>query len=161
VLLCCLVIFCVQGVTSYVIVRPLCTALALITSQFGAYSEGELTPNKAYPYLAMATNLSQVCSTAAQQASLLRRVVTVHSTAFGCSTTSYRARCATSPRTGQPPAELYFATACLLADQACSWSCWGLCICTVQPTCRIWVVNGIALLPVCVSWFRCGHCTAW
>jgi hypothetical protein len=49
-----------QGVTSYVIVRPLCTALALITSQFGVYSEGDLTPNKAYPYLAMATNLSQV-----------------------------------------------------------------------------------------------------
>lgn len=49
-----------QGVTSYVIVRPLCTALALITSQFGVYSEGDLTPNKAYPYLAMATNFSQV-----------------------------------------------------------------------------------------------------
>jgi hypothetical protein len=66
-LLCWLVCFCVQGVTSYVIVRPLCTALALITSQFGAYSEGELTPNKAYPYLAMATNVSQVRYTAAQQ----------------------------------------------------------------------------------------------
>lgn len=49
-----------KGVTSYVIVRPLCTALALITSQFGVYSEGELSPNKAYPYLAMATNLSQM-----------------------------------------------------------------------------------------------------
>jgi hypothetical protein len=49
-----------QGVTSYVIVRPLCTALALITSQFGAYDEGSLSPNKAYPYLAMATNLSQM-----------------------------------------------------------------------------------------------------
>lgn len=40
--------------------RPLCTALALITSQFNVYSEGDLAPNKAYPYLAMATNLSQV-----------------------------------------------------------------------------------------------------
>jgi hypothetical protein len=54
-----------QGVTSYVIIRPLCTALALITSQFGAYSEGSWRPNNAYPYLAMATNLSQVSAAAA------------------------------------------------------------------------------------------------
>lgn len=51
--------------------RPLCTALALITSQFNAYSEGELTPNKAYPYLAMATNLSQVCDTHSSAAAAL------------------------------------------------------------------------------------------
>lgn len=49
-----------QGVTSYVIVRPLCTALALITSQAGCYSEGSWKPNNSYPYLAMATNVSQV-----------------------------------------------------------------------------------------------------
>lgn len=59
-MLCCAGRVVLQGVTSYVIIRPLCTALALITSQFGAYGEGDLTPNKAYPYLAMATNLSQV-----------------------------------------------------------------------------------------------------
>jgi len=50
----------VQGVTSYVIVRPLCTALALITSHVGVYDEGSMSPKSAYPYLAMATNLSQV-----------------------------------------------------------------------------------------------------
>lgn len=49
-----------QGVTSYVIIRPVCTALALITSQFGDYAEGSWKPNNAYPYLAMATNVSQV-----------------------------------------------------------------------------------------------------
>lgn len=57
-----------QGVTSYVIIRPLCTALALITSQFGAYSEGSWRPNNSYPYLAMATNLSQVRAAAASTA---------------------------------------------------------------------------------------------
>jgi hypothetical protein len=64
--LCCALLGVLQGVTSYVIVRPLCTALALITSQFGVYAEGDLTPNKAYPYLAMATNLSQVRCTASR-----------------------------------------------------------------------------------------------
>lgn len=70
-----------QGVTSYVIVRPLCTALALITSQFGVYSEGELSPNKAYPYLAMATNLSQVrdgLTTAAAAACASRPLMLPH-----------------------------------------------------------------------------------
>eukprot|EP00878_Enallax_costatus_P003177 GHUV01003377.1.p2 GENE.GHUV01003377.1~~GHUV01003377.1.p2 ORF type:complete len:431 (+),score=84.39 GHUV01003377.1:242-1534(+) len=49
-----------KGVTSYVIVRPLCTLLALITSQAGCYTEGSWKPNNSYPYLAMATNLSQM-----------------------------------------------------------------------------------------------------
>ncbi|KAF8072632.1 hypothetical protein HT031_000292 [Scenedesmus sp. PABB004] len=49
-----------KGVTSYVIMRPLCTALALVTSPFGAYAEGDWSPRKAYPYLTMATNVSQM-----------------------------------------------------------------------------------------------------
>lgn len=69
--MCCGLLGVLQGVTSYVIVRPLCTALALITSQFGVYAEGDLTPNKAYPYLAMATNLSQVRPTASRGVGLL------------------------------------------------------------------------------------------
>lgn len=66
--------------TSYVIVRPLCTALALITSQFGVYAEGSLSPNKAYPYLAMATNLSQVTHSS---------LLAVHS-GFCCTLAEYR-----------------------------------------------------------------------
>ncbi|KAI8468436.1 MAG: organic solute transporter Ostalpha-domain-containing protein [Monoraphidium minutum] len=49
-----------KGVANYVILRPLCTAIALITDHFGEYGQGELRPNKAYPFLAFATNCSQM-----------------------------------------------------------------------------------------------------
>lgn len=44
---------------NFVILRPLCTALALITDHYGKYGEGRLGPLNAYPYLAMAINCSQ------------------------------------------------------------------------------------------------------
>jgi len=49
-----------QGVANYVILRPLCTVIALITDRFGVYGQGQLKVNTAYPYLAFATNCSQV-----------------------------------------------------------------------------------------------------
>jgi hypothetical protein len=49
-----------KGVANYVILRPLCTVAALVTDRLGDYGPGELSPYRAYPYLAFLTNCSQV-----------------------------------------------------------------------------------------------------
>jgi hypothetical protein len=49
-----------QGVANYVILRPLCTVIALVTDHFGLYGRGQLGLRNSYPYLAFATNCSQV-----------------------------------------------------------------------------------------------------
>ncbi len=45
---------------NYVILRPLCSAIALVTDHYNVYGEGKLGPLNAYPYLAMVINCSQV-----------------------------------------------------------------------------------------------------
>ena len=42
------------------IVRPLSTAVALITDRFGVLGAGRLSPRYAYPWLALVTNCSQM-----------------------------------------------------------------------------------------------------
>lgn len=49
-----------KGVANYVIARPLATAAALVADRFGAYGRGSLSPAVAYPYIAFATNCSQM-----------------------------------------------------------------------------------------------------
>lgn len=49
-----------QGVMNYVILRPVCTAIGLITDIFGRYGKGQLDPHKSYVYLISVTNFSQV-----------------------------------------------------------------------------------------------------
>lgn len=50
-----------QGVLNYVIIRPVCTFLALITGYFHAYGENvPFSAHKANVYLAAANSLSQV-----------------------------------------------------------------------------------------------------
>lgn len=85
-----------QGVTSYVIIRPLCTALALVTSRFGVYDEGSLNPERSYPYLAMATNLSQARRGAARG---VGAAAAAHADGgcVSCLTGMHRARCYLSP----------------------------------------------------------------
>eukprot|EP00050_Salpingoeca_kvevrii_P016057 m.52223 g.52223 ORF g.52223 m.52223 type:complete len:400 (+) comp6676_c0_seq2:229-1428(+) len=50
---------CTHGVTSYILVRPLVTMIALACETFDAYGEGEIRGDKAYAYLAFITNCSQ------------------------------------------------------------------------------------------------------
>ena len=45
---------------NYVIMRPLCTCIGLITDIFGLYGQGKIDFGKSYIYLAAATNFSQV-----------------------------------------------------------------------------------------------------
>ncbi|KAG1676973.1 hypothetical protein FOA52_014850 [Chlamydomonas sp. UWO 241] len=49
-----------KGILNYVIIRPLCSALALSTDMFGMYGQGVITYRKSYVYLAVATSLSQL-----------------------------------------------------------------------------------------------------
>ncbi|MEW5307253.1 MAG: hypothetical protein WDW36_009661 [Sanguina aurantia] len=51
---------CKKGVLNYVILRPLCTIIALIASRYGVYGQGQIDPYKAYIYLAAVTNISQL-----------------------------------------------------------------------------------------------------
>ncbi len=53
-----------KGILNFVIARPLCTALGLVTDAFGLYGEGQIDFTKSYVYLAAATNFSQVRSCA-------------------------------------------------------------------------------------------------
>ncbi|GIM14058.1 hypothetical protein Vretimale_17090 [Volvox reticuliferus] len=50
---------CKKGVLNYVILRPICTALAFITDIFNKYGEGQIDFKKSYVYLAAMTNFSQ------------------------------------------------------------------------------------------------------
>ncbi|PNH11593.1 Transmembrane protein 184C [Tetrabaena socialis] len=49
-----------QGVLNYVILRPVCTALAFITDIFDLYGEGQINFKKSYVYLATVTSSSQL-----------------------------------------------------------------------------------------------------
>ncbi|GIL57644.1 hypothetical protein Vafri_12839 [Volvox africanus] len=51
---------CKKGVLNYVILRPICTALAFITDIFNKYGEGQIDFKKSYVYLAAMTNFSQL-----------------------------------------------------------------------------------------------------
>ena len=51
---------CRHGVINYVVVRPLSTALAVVSEANGVYGDGQiLNPLVAYPYLALLNNVSQ------------------------------------------------------------------------------------------------------
>eukprot|EP00051_Salpingoeca_urceolata_P013333 m.167184 g.167184 ORF g.167184 m.167184 type:complete len:413 (+) comp17765_c0_seq4:315-1553(+) len=50
---------CRHGVVSYVIVRPLCTAIALISELLDGYGEGEIDFSKTWIYTVIITNFSQ------------------------------------------------------------------------------------------------------
>lgn len=49
-----------KGILNYVILRPLCTIIALITDHWGKYGEGRIDFSKSYIYLSFATNCSQM-----------------------------------------------------------------------------------------------------
>ncbi|KAG2484774.1 hypothetical protein HYH03_016428 [Edaphochlamys debaryana] len=51
---------CKKGVLNYVILRPICTALAFITDIFDKYGEGQINFKKSYIYLATVTSSSQL-----------------------------------------------------------------------------------------------------
>ncbi|GAX79883.1 hypothetical protein CEUSTIGMA_g7323.t1 [Chlamydomonas eustigma] len=51
---------CKKGVMNFVIMRPLCTAIGLITDIFDLYGQGQIDFGRSYVYLAAATNFSQV-----------------------------------------------------------------------------------------------------
>eukprot|EP00201_Polytomella_parva_P018258 CAMPEP_0175072124 /NCGR_PEP_ID=MMETSP0052_2-20121109/19699_1 /TAXON_ID=51329 ORGANISM="Polytomella parva, Strain SAG 63-3" /NCGR_SAMPLE_ID=MMETSP0052_2 /ASSEMBLY_ACC=CAM_ASM_000194 /LENGTH=299 /DNA_ID=CAMNT_0016339521 /DNA_START=289 /DNA_END=1184 /DNA_ORIENTATION=+ len=51
---------CKKGVLNYVILRPIVTALALITDMYGLYGKGQINYSKSYIYLAVVTNFSQL-----------------------------------------------------------------------------------------------------
>ncbi|GLI59821.1 hypothetical protein VaNZ11_001791, partial [Volvox africanus] len=51
---------CRKGVLNFVIIRPVCTALAFITDIFGMYDRGQIDFKKSYVYLAAVTNFSQL-----------------------------------------------------------------------------------------------------
>ncbi|GIL83404.1 hypothetical protein Vretimale_11220 [Volvox reticuliferus] len=51
---------CKKGVLNFVIIRPVCTALAFITDIFGKYDRGQIDFKKSYVYLAAVTNFSQL-----------------------------------------------------------------------------------------------------
>ena len=53
------VFLCTQGILNYVFIRPVCTALALITCAFDRYGQGQLDLHHSYIYLATITNFSQ------------------------------------------------------------------------------------------------------
>lgn len=49
-----------RGVLSYVIARPLMTAVSVASNAAGAYCDGEFRSSCAYPYVAFVNNCSQV-----------------------------------------------------------------------------------------------------
>lgn len=49
-----------RGVLSYVIARPLMTAISVISNIFGSYCDGEFRSGCAYPYVAFVNNCSQM-----------------------------------------------------------------------------------------------------
>eukprot|EP00798_Chlamydomonas_sp_ICE-L_P024802 gene24802-10447_t len=49
-----------QGILNYVVIRPLCTIVALITGAFGKYGQGQMDLHKSYIYLSAVTNFSQM-----------------------------------------------------------------------------------------------------
>ena len=51
---------CKTGILNFVIMRPVCTALGLITDVFDLYGQGQIDFTKSYVYLAAITNFSQV-----------------------------------------------------------------------------------------------------
>ena len=51
---------CKKGILNFVIMRPICTALGLITDVFDLYGQGQIDFAKSYVYLAAITNFSQV-----------------------------------------------------------------------------------------------------
>lgn len=51
---------CKAGVHNYVVVRPLTTAAALFCEWGDVYGEGQLDPHKAYMYLSLVNNISQI-----------------------------------------------------------------------------------------------------
>ena len=52
-----------RGVLSYVIARPLMTAVSVVANAAGAYCDGEFRAHCAYPYVAFVNNCSQVLLT--------------------------------------------------------------------------------------------------
>ncbi|EFJ44050.1 hypothetical protein VOLCADRAFT_65309, partial [Volvox carteri f. nagariensis] len=50
---------CKKGVLNFVILRPVCTALAFFTDIFDQYGRGQINFRKSYVYLAAVTNFSQ------------------------------------------------------------------------------------------------------
>lgn len=51
---------CKKGVLNYVILRPVCTVIALISERFDKYGEGQIDPTKTYVWTALITNCSQM-----------------------------------------------------------------------------------------------------
>ncbi|GLC71802.1 hypothetical protein PLESTF_001168600 [Pleodorina starrii] len=51
---------CRKGVLNFVIIRPVCTGIALITDIFDQYGRGEIDFKKSYVYLTTVTNFSQL-----------------------------------------------------------------------------------------------------
>jgi hypothetical protein len=49
-----------QGVLSYVILRPLMTAVGVIGQLLGVYGDGELRFDRIYLYTTLVSNISQV-----------------------------------------------------------------------------------------------------
>ncbi|XP_050039008.1 transmembrane protein 184C [Dermacentor andersoni] len=50
---------CRHGILQYTVIRPITTALALITEMFGKYGEGKFDFGYAYPYIVVINNISQ------------------------------------------------------------------------------------------------------
>eukprot|EP00658_Telonema_sp_P-2_P063889 TRINITY_DN5271_c0_g1_i1.p1 TRINITY_DN5271_c0_g1~~TRINITY_DN5271_c0_g1_i1.p1 ORF type:complete len:524 (-),score=109.53 TRINITY_DN5271_c0_g1_i1:314-1738(-) len=50
---------CKNGILSYVVLRVVCTAIALISEWAGCYCESEFDPKCSWPWLAVVTNFSQ------------------------------------------------------------------------------------------------------
>jgi hypothetical protein len=48
-----------RGVLSYVIARPLMTAVSVVANIAGVYGEGEFRRDRAYPYVALVNNFAQ------------------------------------------------------------------------------------------------------
>ncbi|EFN58053.1 hypothetical protein CHLNCDRAFT_20742, partial [Chlorella variabilis] len=49
-----------RGVLSYVIARPLATAVSVVTNIAGVYGDGEFRRDRAYPYVAAVNNFTQM-----------------------------------------------------------------------------------------------------
>jgi hypothetical protein len=62
---------CKKGILNYVILRPLCTILALITDAFGMYGQGRIEFMRSYVYLMLITNCSQVTASRSSSVSVL------------------------------------------------------------------------------------------
>ncbi|KAH8024768.1 hypothetical protein HPB51_001182 [Rhipicephalus microplus] len=50
---------CRHGILQYTVIRPITTALALITEMFGKYGEGKFDFGYSYPYIVVINNISQ------------------------------------------------------------------------------------------------------